>query len=113
TPTDIRNNGMALLQALEFASQKIADPRRICDIFLLKQPHGFERRRETNRVPAESGGVSSWFPSHEIGMCHPHHQRHARSNALRNADDVGMKIRMLEGEHLPGTPHAALHFVCD
>src|SRR5262245_40185672 len=99
---------MALLQALKFSSQKISDLSRICDIFLLQQPYSFERRGQTDGVAPERGGVRSWLPSHEIGMCHRHAQRHTRGDALRNADDVRMKIKMLEREHFAGPPHPTL-----
>jgi hypothetical protein len=42
---------------------------------------------------------------------HHHTKRHSRRNTLRNGNDIGMKMKMLESKHLPGSTHSALYFV--
>ncbi len=50
-------------------------------------------------------------PVHDFGLGDGHAQRHAGSNSLRHANDVGLHSRVLDGPPFAGAADSALHLI--
>src|SRR5256884_2025532 len=100
-----------LLEATRPREQPLAqlrDPRQ--QVVL----HDVERRKRGGAaygVAAERRAVRAGTPRHDRLIRDDRPDRHAAAQPLSREQDVGLDRLVLAGEHLPGTPHPALHLV--
>ena len=79
--------------------------------FFLDHIERGQRRRNADRIPAESRRMRTRNPVHDLGLAHGDAERHSGGNALRHANDVGMHAGVFDGKPFAGAANAALHFV--
>ena len=55
--------------------------------------------------------MRTWHPIHDVSPGNRNAQRHAGSNALRDADNIRLNAAMLDSPPLAGAAYARLHFI--
>ena len=83
------------------------------EVFAFNHVDCGQRCGNADWVATKSRGMRSRNPIHDLGFAHRDAQRHARSDALRHANDVRLHARVFDGPPLSGTASSALHFVRD
>src|SRR5205807_5994192 len=95
-PADIPDDRVLLRPRAQPFHQKGTSFGSILDAVALDKIKGRQGGGNADRVATKRGSMGTRHPIHNLGLGDDHAYRHARSDALRAANDVGVDARVFD-----------------